>query len=86
MDFYHRIYFLGKQNGGVKRLLAIYERRDDILSEVESEGEGQNYDQIHGKSRDGGEGDSGSDLESLDERGVGVGVGVEEGSERDDDD
>ena len=84
MDFYHRIYFLGKQNGGVKRLLAIYERRDDILSEVESESEGQNYDQLHGKGGDGG--DSGSDLESLDERGGGVGVGEEEGSERDDDD
>ena len=82
MDFYHRIYFLGKQNGGVKRLLAIYERRDDILSEVESEdeGEGQNYDHSNSKGEGGGEGDSGSDLESLDERGGGV------ESERDDDD
>lgn len=28
VDFYHRSYYLGKQNGGIKRLLALYRRAD----------------------------------------------------------
>ena len=32
VDFYHRVYYVGKQRGGVRRLLEVYRGRDRLLA------------------------------------------------------
>lgn len=82
VDFYHRIYFLGKQNGGIKRLLALYQRAerarlglpdsssedddDDDEDDDEEEDEDEDDGESGSEDDDAGEDDANSDRDEED--------------------